>query len=73
MAPALALLLAEFPCQQSSSLLLCGVARRQHTLVRCETSYGCAWRAAVVGDQPCQQMVVQVGNRKPQVDKPGVL
>ena len=29
--------------------------------------------AAVVGDQPCQQMVVQVGNRKPQVDKPGVL
>lgn len=29
--------------------------------------------SAVVGDQPCQQMVVQVGNRKPQVDKPGVL
>jgi hypothetical protein len=31
------------------------------------------FHAGVVGDKPCQQMVVQVGNRKPQVDKPGVL
>lgn len=31
------------------------------------------FHSGVVGDKPCQQMVVQVGNRKPQVDKPGVL
>ena len=50
----------------------CMLPTRLHSCTSCEGTQ-CMWHAAVVGDQPCQQMVIQVGNRKPEVDKPGVL